>query len=112
MKLWFLSEASLGGIIALGESEPNYHALSEYLGGYIEYVPASMFTGKTFEYTPAADFKPVWLSPSGTVSGNILEVIVNEEGKIRQLPKNELCSEWTYPHDVLVGNVIFQIEVV
>ena len=112
MKLWFLSEASNESIVALGENEPDYSALSEYVGGYIEYVPKSMFSGEMFEYTPAAEFQATWLSPCGSVSGNVLQVIVNEEGKIHGLPKNNLCTTWTYPHDVLVGNVVFQIEVV
>jgi hypothetical protein len=112
MKLWFLSEASNESIVALGENEPDYSALSEYVGGYIEYVPKSMFSGEMFEYTPSAEFQPTWLSPCGSVSGNVLQVIVNEEGKIHGLPRNNLCTTWTHPRDVLVGNVVFQIEVV
>ena len=111
MKLWFLSEATeAGGVIALGEDEPDYSTLTEAVGGYIEYVPASMFGGQMFEYTPAAEFQPTWLI-NGSVSGKVLQVIVNEEGKLQGLSKNKLCTKWTYPNDVLVGNVIFQIEV-
>lgn len=99
---WFLSRPD-GNIISLGEDEPEYHIMSASVGGYIEYVPPSMFEDKVAELHVEGIDNPI--------TGKVLEIIVNEEGKLRGFKRNVLCSQWTTPYDILVGDVVFKIEV-
>lgn len=61
--------------------EPLFQSLQEVVGGYVEHVT------------------PMFLE-------NPFCVLINEEGKLKQLPINLIGSMWYGPFDVIVGDIV------
>ncbi len=80
----------------IGDS-PNLKVLQDIVEGYIEYVPSHWLSGspkRQFSFK-GDDFQ-------------IVNMIVNEEGKVRDLPFNIRATSRVYPHDRIHGSVVIE----